>query len=165
MDSASNNYEDSDNLKGTIADRVVDFDFMFDKVAGDNGATGLKGSGWTLTPVAGTTTAENTLGKFNNSEATNLIGRDTMISPDTGLATPVTKVNQLYLGATQLSHNFTDPQGALETGMVEFDHVQAGKYIASETTVPDWRNKPMTWRWIFYLTERQMVRLMTMSSK
>lgn len=141
VDSASNNYEDSDNLKGTIADRVVDFDFMFDKVAGDNGATGLKGSGWTLTPVAGTTTAENTLGKFNNGEATNLIGRDTMISPDTGLATPVTKVNQLYLGATQLSHNFTDPQGALETGMVEFDHVQAGKYIASETTVPDGETK------------------------
>lgn len=144
VDSASNNYEDSDNLKGTIADRVVDFDFMFDKVAGDNGATGLKGSGWTLTPVTGTTTAENaenTLGKFNNSEQTNLIGRDTMISPDTGFATPVTKVSQLYLGATQFSHNFTDPQGALETGMVEFDHVQAGKYIASETTVPDGETK------------------------
>lgn len=144
VDSTTNNYEDSDNLKGTIADRVVDFDFMFDKVAGDNGATGLKGSGWTLTPVTGTTTAANaanTLGKFNNSEVTNLIGRDTMISPDTGLATPVTKVSQLYLGATQTSHNFTDPQGALETGMVEYDHVQAGKYIASETTVPDGETK------------------------
>ncbi|MDH8062701.1 hypothetical protein P1A13_03260 [Lactococcus lactis subsp. lactis] len=130
VDPTSNNYEDSDNLKGTIADRVVDFDFMFDKVAGDNGATGLKGSGWTLTPVTGTTSAanaENTLGKFNNSDTTNIIGRDTMISPDTGLATPVTKVSQLYLGATQLSHNFTDPQGALETGMVEYDHVQEGK--------------------------------------
>lgn len=144
VDHTTNNFEDSDDLKGTIADRVIDFDFLFDKVAGDNGATGLKGSGWTLTPVAGTTTAansSNTLGQFNNGEKTNIIGRDTYISPDTGLATPVTDVKQLYLGAKQTSHNFTDPQGALETGMVEYDHVQLGKYIASETTVPDGETK------------------------
>lgn len=144
VDTETNNYEDSDELKGTIADRVIDFDFLFDKVAGDNGATGLKGSGWTLTPVAGTTTAansSNTLGQFNNGGKTNLIGRDTYISPDTGLATPVTDVKQLYLGAKQTSHNFTDPQGATETGMVEYDHVQVGKYMASETTVPDGETK------------------------
>ncbi|MFC4651608.1 beta strand repeat-containing protein [Lactococcus nasutitermitis] len=133
VDTATNNYEDNQKLKATISDRVVDFNFSFTKDAADQGATGLNGAEFTLTPLAGT---QNSLGQFDNGKDTNINGQDTYISPDTGLATPVTDVSQLFLGATQTSHDYTDPQGNQSAGWVEYDHVQAGKYKLAETTTP-----------------------------
>ncbi|AYG01155.1 SpaA isopeptide-forming pilin-related protein [Lactococcus allomyrinae] len=134
VDSNTNNYKDGLKLGATISDRVVDFDFAFIKAATDNGATGLNGAEFTLTPLTGTL---NALGQYDNGKDTNINGQDTYINPDTGLATPVTDVSQLYLGAVQTSHDYTDPQGGQSAGWVEYDHVQVGKYKVSETKVPD----------------------------
>ncbi|AYF99861.1 LPXTG cell wall anchor domain-containing protein [Lactococcus allomyrinae] len=133
VDTATNNYEDSQKLSATISDRVVDFGFSFTKDAADQGATGLNGAEFTLTPLTGT---QNSLGQFDNGKDTNINGQDTFISPDTGLAIPVTDVSQLFLGTTQTSHDYTDPQGNQSAGWVEYNHVQVGKYKLVETSTP-----------------------------
>ena len=134
VDTDTNNYEDDKNLEATISDRIVDFNFNFLKAATDNGATFLNGAEFTLTPLDGT---KNSLGQFDNGKDTNINGQDTTIDPDTGLATPVTSVDQLYLGAVQTSHDWTDPQGSTSAGRVEYNHVQAGRYTLKETKTPD----------------------------
>ncbi len=138
VDDNTNNYEDDKELGSTVKDRIVDFGFSFIKTATDNGATFLNDAEFKLIPQEGTT---NSLGQFDNGKDTNINGQDTYIDPNTGLATPVTDVNQLYLGDTQVSHDWTDPQGGTSAGRVEYDHVQVGKYHLIESKVPDGHEK------------------------